>query len=370
MNMAMNCEQIYEKYKEKKMSDVYQRLAMHLDNLPASFPATDSGVELRILRRMFTPEEAEAALALRLVPESAADIANRLGRDEADVEAMYYRMSKKGLIWRHGNGPYQYMAAHFIAGIWEQHVNDLDEDLIHDVNAYIPQIWEKRWVKQNTQQLRVVPVSKSISVEMNVMPYEEAERIIKNQTAITVAPCICRKEQQMIGHGCGKPLETCLMLGVNAVFYEQNGLGRAISQEDALAILGQGVEAGLVLQPSNSQNPFVICMCCGCCCLVLKNLNKMDAPAKIANTNYYAMVEKKNCAGCGSCEDICQMNAITVMDESAVVDLYRCIGCGLCVTRCEFEAAFLVRKEESEWHDVPADTFAQFMRIARERGLG
>jgi hypothetical protein len=104
MNMAMNCEQIYEKYKEKKMSDVYQRLAMHLDNLPASFPATDSGVELRILRRMFTPEEAEAALALRLVPESAADIANRLGRDEADVEAMYYRMSKKASSGGTGTG--------------------------------------------------------------------------------------------------------------------------------------------------------------------------------------------------------------------------------------------------------------------------
>ena len=38
------------------MKDVYQNLARHLDNLPAGFPATKSGVEIRILKRLFTPE--------------------------------------------------------------------------------------------------------------------------------------------------------------------------------------------------------------------------------------------------------------------------------------------------------------------------
>lgn len=351
------------------MTDVYERLATHLDNLPAGFPATGSGLEQRILKRLFTPEEAEAALALTLVPASSAELAQKLGCNESEIEALYYRMSKKGLISRYGEGPHRYMAAHFITGIWEYHVDDLDEDLIRDVNAYIPQIWEKRWRKQNTQQLRVIPVSKSIPVEMKVMPYEEAESIIKDQSAITVAPCICRKEQRMIGHGCDRPLETCLMLGANAVFYEQNGIGRAISQEEALAILRQGIEAGLVLQPSNSQNPFVICMCCGCCCLVLKNLNKMDDPARVANTNHYAAVDAENCAGCGNCEDICQMGAINVRDTSAVIDLARCIGCGLCVARCEFDALRLMEKDASARHVVPANTVEQYMRIARERDM-
>ncbi len=352
------------------MADVYHRLAEHLDNLPASFPATDSGVELKILKRLFTPEEAEAALALGFAPVTAADIAGKLGRNASEVEDLCYRMSKKGLITRLGKKPYRYMAAHFIAGIWEYHVNDLDEELIRDVDAYIPQIWEKNWAKQDTQQLRVIPISKTIPVETNVMPYEEAESIIASQSAIAVAPCICRKEQQMIGHGCGKPLATCLALGANAVFYAHNGIGRSISQEEALAILNQGIEAGLVLQPSNSQNPFVICMCCGCCCLVLKNLNKMVEPARVANTNYHAAVDTENCAGCSTCEDICQMEAIKVEEDSAVVNLSRCIGCGLCVTRCEFGAVRLVEKEKSARHEVPANTVEQYKRIARERGLG
>ena len=351
------------------MTDVYKRLAKHLDTLPASYPATDSGVELRILNRLFTPIEAEAAMALTLFPASAEVIAKKLGKNESDIETLFYSMSRKGLIYRCGKEQNQYMAANFIAGIWEYHVNDLDEQLIHDVNEYIPQIWEKTWSKQKTQQLRVIPVSKSIGVEMNIMPYEKAEGIIKKQSKIVVAPCICRKEQTMVGHGCDKPLETCLMLGPGAVYYEQNNIGRSITQEEALEILNTGIEAGLVLQPSNSQIPFVICMCCGCCCLVLKNLNQMDEPAKVACTNFYAVMRKDDCTGCKECEDICQMGAIKVETLSAVINPARCIGCGLCVATCEFNAIGLVEKEASEKHAVPANTMEKFMNMSMERGL-
>ena len=40
------------------MTDVYEKLAKHLDNLPAGYPSTESGVEMRILKRLFSPEEA------------------------------------------------------------------------------------------------------------------------------------------------------------------------------------------------------------------------------------------------------------------------------------------------------------------------
>ncbi len=204
---------------------------------------------------------------------------------------------------------------------------------------------------------------------MNIMPYEEEESIIKKQSKIVVAPCICRKEQNMVGHGCDRPLETCLMLGASAVFYEQNGIGRSISQEETLEILNKGIETGLVLQPSNSQKPFIICMCCGCCCLVLKNLNRLNEPAKVACTNYYVTVSADDCTGCGNCEDICQMGAITVENESAIVSLARFIECGLCVKRCEFSARTLVEKEESQKKVIPANTVEQYMNMAQERGL-
>ena len=42
--------------KEHAMEEeIYKKLAKHLDNLPGGFPPTESGVELRILKRLFTP---------------------------------------------------------------------------------------------------------------------------------------------------------------------------------------------------------------------------------------------------------------------------------------------------------------------------
>ena len=60
------------------MSDVYQRLADYLDNLPAGFPPTETGVELRILKRLFSQQEAEIAPGLTMMPEPVAAIAQRM----------------------------------------------------------------------------------------------------------------------------------------------------------------------------------------------------------------------------------------------------------------------------------------------------
>ena len=57
--------------------DVYEVLAKHLDNLPAGFPRTESGVEMRILHRLFTPEDAELAVHLTVLPEEPRVIARR-----------------------------------------------------------------------------------------------------------------------------------------------------------------------------------------------------------------------------------------------------------------------------------------------------
>ena len=61
------------------MSDVYQNLAKHLDRLPGGFPATESGVEIRILKHLFSPEEAELTVGLNIIPEAPEAIAARTG---------------------------------------------------------------------------------------------------------------------------------------------------------------------------------------------------------------------------------------------------------------------------------------------------
>ena len=79
--------------------DIYRKLAQKLDDLPAGFPSTESGVELRILRRLFTPEEAELALHLTLFPEEAGVIASRAEIDPEEAAQRLAKMAKKGLIY-------------------------------------------------------------------------------------------------------------------------------------------------------------------------------------------------------------------------------------------------------------------------------
>ncbi|MGB5425119.1 MAG: 4Fe-4S ferredoxin, partial [Desulfobacterales bacterium] len=82
------------------MEPIYNKLAQHLDTLPGGYPATESGIELRILKRLFTPEEAEIAVHLNLMPEPATAIAQRIGVDEATLAPLLIDMSHKGLIIR------------------------------------------------------------------------------------------------------------------------------------------------------------------------------------------------------------------------------------------------------------------------------
>ncbi len=349
------------------MRDAYQKLAQHLDNLPGGFPATDSGVEIRILKRLFSEPEAKIAAQLMPFAELPAAIAERIGEDEATLTEQLDDMSRRGLILRvQKKDNVFFMAAQFVIGIWEYHVNDLDEGLINDFNEYAPYLLKSQ-TQHKTQQLRVIPVSESISAEMQVMPYEQAETIIKKQSKIILAPCICRKEHDVIGKRCSKPLETCFVFGGGAYYYEGNGIGRTVSQEEALEVLHQGIEAGLVLQPGNARKPTNICMCCGCCCQVLKNMKTLDKPSQVVNSSYYAQVDPDNCTACGLCEERCEMDAIQI-EETAVINPDRCIGCGLCVPACEFDALSLKAKETDAKWTPPATVVDTYMSIARERG--
>lgn len=349
------------------MADNYTQLAAHLDKLPGGFPATESGVEKRILQRLFTDEEARIACALTMLPEPVDNIASRLDMDAAKLAPMLDSMSRKGLIFRITKAQPQYMAAQFVIGIWEYHVNDLDPGLIKDFNEYAPHL-ARQWAQQKTKQLRVIPISKSLTPEMKIMPYEAAEQIIRSQSKIVVAPCICRKEHKLAGKGCDNPLEVCLCFGSGAYYYEENGLGRAITRQEAIAVLQQGMNAGLVLQPGNSQKVMNICMCCGCCCQVLKNLKALPYPAEAVNSSYYAAVDEDKCIGCGVCEDRCHMNAIS-LNETAHIDLKRCIGCGVCVPTCDAEAIKLAAKSPENRWTPPVSVFETYFNIARERGL-
>ncbi|NOR13039.1 MAG: 4Fe-4S dicluster domain-containing protein [Candidatus Aminicenantes bacterium] len=350
-------------------NDVYTKLAAHLDNLPGGYPSTENGVELRILRRLFTPEEAEMTLHLSVLPEQSKVIARRAKLSVEETTTRLEEMYQKGLILkikREGR-PVLYMALQFAIGIWEYHVNDLDPELAKDVGEYIPTVLNTdTWKK--APQLRTIPVNKSIDHKLEILPYENVEELVKAQDKFLVAPCICRKEKKLLDEGCEKPEENCLIFGLGADLYHDRGIGRYIDKEEALKILKEADDAGLVLQPSNSKDIVNICCCCGCCCGVLRTIKQHPKPATIVSTPFICAAKPETCIGCGVCVQRCQMDALSLEEDRIVLDLDRCIGCGVCVTTCLTESLCLVRKPESEQKDVPKTFRDTMIHLLKVRG--
>jgi Na+-translocating ferredoxin:NAD+ oxidoreductase RNF subunit RnfB len=172
----------------------------------------------------------------------------------------------------------------------------------------------------------------------------------------------------LIDKGCRKPLEVCFSFGSHAEYYVENGLGRFITQEEALAVLDKCEEAGLVNQPANMINPGGMCNCCGDCCGVLKALNRLPNPAKSVFNDYYAQVDEQLCTACETCLERCQMGAISMETQAAVINLDRCIGCGLCVTTCPTEAITLELKPDAQRNDPPRSGKDLMTKTAKLRG--
>ena len=348
---------------------IYTKLALHLDKLPGGFPATEEGVELRILERLFTPAQAEVACHLTLLHETPAVIALRVGWSEKRVAPLLAEMADRGLIFSKGEseGRPTYMAAQFAVGIWEYQVGHLTKGLAEEMERYLPHLLNhKTWGK--APQMRVVPVGRSVDARQEILTHERAAALLEDQEDFTVMPCICRKERGLLDKACDKPVETCISFGGAGDYFQRTGAGRPASREEVLKLLHQADRAGLVLQPSNSRKAGWICCCCGCCCGVLRTLREAPQPARLVATPFVARMDTAACNGCGTCVRRCQMDAFTKSADGGIdLDPDRCIGCGLCVSTCPTGALELVRKPKEAQPRVPANVATSMLRLAWKR---
>ena len=351
------------------MGDVYERLRKRLDDLAVGYPETESKVEIRLLKRLFTEEEAEFFVQLNPLLEAPADVAQRLKRDPGEVATLMEQMAEKGLLFRKrkGNGA-RYAAVPYVVGIFEFQVGSMDEAFARDNEQYFEQVFLKAIQSHKTPVLRTIPITREIVAEWPIAPFEDVLQIIDNQEKIAIAPCVCRTQRKLAGHDCDKPKDNCFSFGSHAEYYVENGMGRYITKEEAKKILIKNEEAGLVMQPFNSQKVGGMCSCCGDCCGVLRSLKMQPNPAESVQSNYYARVDEALCTGCETCVDRCQMEAIEVIDGISTVYLNRCIGCGLCVTTCPAEAIRLIKKADDQLYRPPKSGAETYIRIMQERG--
>jgi electron transport complex protein RnfB len=353
------------------MADVYERLRQRLDMFPQGFPKTESGVELEVLKHLFTPEEAEIMMCLRPLPEKVSAIADRAGRDEAELGRALYDMSRRGLILRYRSvkGEMYYFLIPWVVGIWEFQLNNMTPENIELYERFYREGMVPSERDRKIGLFRVIPVEKEIQGSTEIQPYEKVSQIIDSNTRFAVADCICRKESGMVGKGCDKLLEACMTFGPAADFYIENGLGREITQEEARQILLKAEEDGLIhCSWNHAGNKDFICNCCGCCCKALALITKYDSPGAVVRSNYYATKDEDTCTSCGTCVDRCQVGAIKFKNDLTVINREKCIGCGLCVSTCPTGSITMVKKSLEEAPAVFSGHFEMLQAMGKETG--
>jgi len=340
------------------MIDVHTRLARALDKLPNGYPPAEDGVELEILRKIFSPEDAAMALRLKPIPEPGSVIARRVRRPADEVEAILDAMADRGQIFKmRQRGIVHYALAPFVVGIWEFQLNHLDREMAELFERYAPTLL-KTLGSSEPALVRVIPVNKRIDAKAEILRYDDLRQLLDRCHSFRVADCICRKEMGLLGKPCSHTMETCMSFARAEDAYEgMPEWGREITREEACEILEKSEEEGLVHNTYNVQGePFFVCNCCSCCCGLLRALNEHDAPYMIARSNYVAEINADDCIVCGVCGEgeRCPVTAISEIEDDVFhVDGTRCIGCGVCAVGCEVDAIQLVERPEKEQMTPP-----------------
>lgn len=328
----------------------YRLLARSLDALPNRFPPADDESDLRLLAKIFTPEE--ALLAANLLPEleTPAQISARLGRDMREVTGLLKEMSKKGqiTIGKTDQGRLGFSLMPFVVGIYEEQVARMDAELARLFEDYFQKSFGGV-LKAEPQVHRVIPVGVSIKNNMEVRPFESVYELIDGAQSWGVLDCICRKQKTLIGKPCGHPLDVCMVLSSSADAFSSNTGGspvRPLTHNEAVQTLQRAAEAGLVHCVSNNQRElWYICNCCTCSCGVLRGMAELGIANAVARSAFVNVVDESLCAGCEDCVPACMFHAITV-DGVAQVQEIRCVGCGVCVSVCPQGALHLERRTD------------------------
>ena len=340
--------------------EIYKKLCKEIDErLPIGFPAHDSGLEIQILKDLFTPEEAEVAIHLSALPEPLHKIHKRVTKNGISISKerlaeLLNNLNIKGAI-QGGGSVYdkkhnrsRYRLLHWAIGIFEYQLGRFTKEFAELAKDYSLGAFYKEFHKKKTPgQMRTIPVEKSLSPEYTVSTYDNIRDIITNKVdKIAIINCVCREQHDVLEEKCelSTTRRCCVMFNDSAARRIKDGSGKEVSKEEIFDILKKYQKEGFVLQPENNQNPSFMCVCCGCCCGVLTMAKQFPKPAEYYSSNFYAQSTPELCNGCEICVNRCQMDAISLNDDVAIVNLDRCIGCGNCIATCGMNAMKLYKK--------------------------
>jgi Pyruvate/2-oxoacid:ferredoxin oxidoreductase delta subunit len=318
-------------------ADLYQ-------NLSKKIGTENSTLIPKIWRTICSEKEAEI---LNAMPGTAEELAEKFDTSVDEMSGILHELFIKGVVFeviREGVTRYR-MPNHIIQFhdatiLWKDAPKEMIDLWVQYMDEEFPQIPEMLTAINFPPFFRVVPINEGIEAQTQVLPYEDAAKIVEAARNIAVTDCTCR----LIMKKCDKPLNVCLQLDKGADYAIKRGTGRKIDVEEAKQILKTCEEAGLVHTTENKAGVgTVLCNCCECCCEAIPFLKNPATKGIVAPSRYRAAVDEGLCTSCGACIDICPMEAISMNDDDiASVDAELCIGCGLCTNECPVDAIALV----------------------------
>lgn len=348
------------------MDTVYRSLQRKLNTLGMGYPETDEGYELAVLEALITPEEAEFANKMPIGLHTAQQVAEDMGISVAAATNTLESLAESFLVFRYHDGDeIKYYLLPSMHGFIDFNVKKFTAPVVKNFSKYFSKGMGARIFGTEVPTFRVLPVRTDIVEGGGCLPCDDAEAIIAQQdpNKIVLLPCMCRHSAAWHPKSTGckhnpDSMDVCLAFGDFADFYIENGLGRYITKEEALAHIRKCNDLGNVVEVLNTKNVEVMCSCCSCCCTVLKAASIFGGSSMNYSSNHHAVHDETACTKCGICIGRCSLHALKQNEAGQIeVDAQRCLGCGLCVTTCATSAMKLYRKPEGRLYLPPEENF-------------
>ena len=211
---------------------------------------------------------------------------------------------------------------------------------------------------------------------LHVLDYDRATEVIRTATARGVGLCYCRHKKSHLGTACEAPLDICMTFNTSAESLIRHGYARPVDVAEGLDLLKQAWSQNLVQFGENVQKGVsFICNCCGCCCEAMIAARQFGFLHPVHTTNFIAALQSEDCTGCGTCVNVCPVNAIALVSAQnprhqkrklARLSGSLCLGCGICVRNCPTGALHL--EPRAMRTITPVDSVHRTVLMAVERG--
>ncbi|HMF32598.1 MAG TPA: hypothetical protein VKK79_14340 [Candidatus Lokiarchaeia archaeon] len=370
-------------------SDVYEKLRQKINLFFINTPKSPK--ILKILERVFSPEEAELLSNFNTPYIDAMTIdkfAKKAKVPVDQVEEIVDRLSQRGLIFKFINkndGLAYYSLMPIIPGVFEFYYaanpdKDPDEErpmadwfesylwdtLAHELPSAVP------WARilpavEPIEQL--IEVNQGVDVEPKILPFEQAKEVLQACRSFAVMPCACRVHGKYVGRDVSKwPIDVCLTMNSWADYVVERGIGRAIEMEEALQILKDSDKVGLVHSTSNSFKTQFICNCDPENCGILGGFIRRRYTNTFAKSNFLPEINAEACTKCEKCVGLCPPQALfhhyphtsDLADNFIAVRENICIGCGVCAANCKQGAIQLKKIREATVVDSVGEMWQAF----------